>query len=53
MNPCHHSAPSTGFNQTENWNKQRAKPDKEKLQNFIENRRKQATCRDINSYRQL
>ena len=36
----HEAAPAAGFNQAENGNQQRAKPDQEELQDLVENRRK-------------
>ena len=52
MDSCHHASPSTGFNHAEDRNQQRAKPDQEKLQDFVENRRKQTARRDVNPHRQ-
>ena len=50
LNSRDHPFPPAGFDQTENWDKQRAEPDQKKLQNFVEDRGKQAACCHINGY---
>src|SRR5215470_10199301 len=46
-----HALPTAGFQQAKNRDQQRAKPDQEKLQHFIENRREQTTSGDVNRHR--
>src|SRR5882724_13170032 len=47
LNASHHPFPSAGFNQTENWNEQRAEPNQKELQNFVEDSGKQTPCCNI------
>ena len=52
MDACDHPVPAACLNHAEDGNEQRAEPDEEKLQNFVENCRKQSTRSNVNAHRE-
>ncbi len=50
MDACHHAAPAAGFDQPEDGDEQRAQPDQDELQHFVEDGREQAAEDDVDRH---
>jgi len=52
LNACDHALPSARFDQTKDGDEERAEPNQEKLQDFVEDGGKQPSGRHVNADRQ-